>query len=484
MSLVGAKTTLAGTDGREIQMRVDSGYVQYKYDTDTEWTTFFLISDYIPYVKYTINFNESETDWGFVSKHAGNITTVQTTNISSYTIDKLAVTLPKAVVLDDTYTVQIVKTAPGTAQIVFNVKLEVFSEISTINFTQGDGKKTYGLSNSSKCVYKVNNELLTLANSSGLGTWTVDPLETTIALPTLPTGGQWDRLIYVRSGKMLVMGSNPVNSANKYFCYINPDDSVESLTGVLNSYSNLVSGSYTKDRIYVSFYDYLNDYVYINDTVYEATNLKRLDLNTNLLYAQTAVFSFRTDYAKEKVVFNPYRNSFIDLGDVQITPSGEKYLTFINRNAQSTKRWYNRKTKRYYDASYNSLSELDQYNNQIAILTASGVTSLGMTYNYSVDYDNNIAVVCSANAFGVFRLGSMNYGRFAIQSPDSVTSAITNGMYAYGNLHVLSVGTGRIYTPYTKLQCIDVSYPFLANPNFNYYTFPSTVVDIYTNRLL
>jgi trimeric autotransporter adhesin len=36
-----------GTDGKEVQLRVDSGYVQWKYDTDIAWTNLFLISDYI-----------------------------------------------------------------------------------------------------------------------------------------------------------------------------------------------------------------------------------------------------------------------------------------------------------------------------------------------------------------------------------------------------------------------------------------------------
>ncbi len=435
-------------------------------------------------ITYTINFNESATDWGFVSKHAGKIVSIQTNNISSFTIDELPISLPQNVVLDDVYTIQIVKTEPGTAQIVFNIKLDVFDEIKTINFNEGDGKKTYALSNSSNCVYKINNELLTVANSTGLGTWAVNPLEATISLPVLPAGRQWDRLQYVKSGKILVMGSHPNISANKYFCYVNPDDSVESLTGVLNSYNDLVVGSTYKSRIFYTLYDYINDYVYISDYIYEITNLKKLDLNTNIFSIQPSMYSFRNDYTKEKILFNPYRNSFIDMGDVEITPAGMKYLTFINRNAQSLKRGYNRKTNRYIDAGGNYITEIDQYNNIKVLLFASGVTNLTVTYNYSFDYENNTVIVSSVNSFGIFRLGHLQAARFPIQSSDAASTYITNGMYAFGNLHVLTVGTGRAYTPFTKLQCIDVSYPFLPNPNFNYFLFPSTVVDIYTNRLL
>jgi hypothetical protein len=36
-----------GADGREVQLQVSTGYVQWKYDTDIAWTNLFLISDYI-----------------------------------------------------------------------------------------------------------------------------------------------------------------------------------------------------------------------------------------------------------------------------------------------------------------------------------------------------------------------------------------------------------------------------------------------------
>lgn len=34
-----------GADGREVQLRVDSGYIQWKYDTDSQWTNLLALSD-------------------------------------------------------------------------------------------------------------------------------------------------------------------------------------------------------------------------------------------------------------------------------------------------------------------------------------------------------------------------------------------------------------------------------------------------------
>lgn len=438
---------------------------------------------------YTIHFtaDSSSDTWAFFSKHSDNITNVETTNISSYTLDNSVISTPYALEVSRTYLIKIVKTDTNAiSTISFTITLTDFTKLnSAVDFSIGNGHFTYGLDAVNGLLYKVANTRLTLANTSGIGTWTVDPLDTTLTLPTLPAGSNWVKLNEVLNGKHIISGGNGSTSKNKYFCYLQTNGTITDLNGNLNTYSTFLSGRNYAGSVFASFYNYIDNTIHFLETS-GGSNQFTIDLNTNTLSyygTNNEMNHFSVANYRCKNFFNPYKKEFCGIGYVDldkhrgstlIMMNGMRYKNSFNRNTGYTVCSQNNDYKRTY--------VLDQYSVSIRGMTAVGTGSASVVYNICLDHDKNVYVGSTAyNYFVIVRIDDLNYKAFTIQHPEGLSTYLTNGMFAYGDLHLLMTS----YVPSKRLYCIDTSDPNSGSaPDFNYYDFPSVVVDMHTNRLL
>ncbi len=482
-----------GVDGREVQLRVNDGYVQWKYNTDTEWVNFFFIADYIPYIRYTINFNANSDVSAFYSKHAGNISKIETNNVTSYTINGAAETLPYSIALDKHYMFNIVKTSPGTASLTITVKLDVYSEtIELPDFTVGNGEWLYALGDTTNLntLYRYDSSKLESTNYAGAGTWTTSPLISTINLPVLPTNGYWSQMTYLKDGWMLIAGGNTANN-QKYFCKVSTLsanlDQITDLAGTVGVYTTLTTTSTNYNRPYMNIYDYINNKVYYfsygSFTTYLVDAWYYLDLSTNTVTKITPIIksnSWNLAQYYNKIYYNPYNNSFSFL-DQTFCLNENKPIYNIAYSYINYKVYFNVRTKLYYLITENDrrrLSILDSEGNYIGLLAASGTNS-GTAIGYSVDYDNNdfIQWVNFANIYirRTFNAGGYYY---TIPDPEGASTYCTDFIALNNRLHIgLSSLFGRAFI-------IDMKTAPTTSGYVGYINFPGKVWNIHTNKML
>jgi len=424
---------------------------------------------------YTIDFNENNTDWGFYSKHFGNITKIETTNISSYTIDGAAVSLPLAVELNTTYLVKITKTASGTAQIILTITPSEYDELrQSINFNIGNGKKTYAVSSVDDKIYKIDNTLFVPSNYVGAGVWSINPLELTITLPLLPSGGYWINNLYVY-GKTIVYGANTGNN-DTYYSYINSDDTVTDLNGNLNSFTTHTG---LTRKIQMVVYNYVDNIVYFSQYLWGSKWIM-LDLNNNIFVNKSTLeLAYAHINYKSKKFFNFIKNTFAQIAEIDIINNRFGLHISIDGGIRYSIS-YNRMTGLYGIGSKNHISKLHFINQKGNIHSTLGNTSMaGGVLLATLDHLNNVYINCGGgNKFCIFRVDDLNYDSFILSNAIDLT-AIRDGMYAFNNLHLL------LDDSFQRLHCIDTTNPSgTIQPDFAYYDFPTKVNGFYTNRLL
>lgn len=218
-------------------------------------------------VEITLNFASTENNlsWAFTQEGDGEIYDVSLTNVASYTVSGASIALPYVVANSIIYTISIVKTTVGqTASITLKTRRAINKTniVSVPDFGRYDGRYIYAISAVSNCVLKLDSRLLTISNYAGAGTWTINPVLSIITLPTLPTGGVWNRVHLRNTGNILILGTVVPNS-DLYGCLIDSNDIVWDMLKITqNSYSLIASNSLGgSSAIISSVYDYINDII-------------------------------------------------------------------------------------------------------------------------------------------------------------------------------------------------------------------------------
>lgn len=257
-----------------------------------------------------LNFASTENNlsWSFTQEGDGEIYDVELTNVASYTIAGGAVTLPYVVTNGSSYAVSIVKTTAGqTSSITFKTRRATnkINLVSVPDFGQYDGRYIYAISAISNLVLKLDSNLLTISNYVGGGVWTTNPVLSTITLPTLPTGGVWNRVHLRNTGDILVLGTVVPNS-DLYGCLIDSSDIVWDMPKTTqNSYSKIAQNSLGgAATITSSVYDYINDII-----VFKAHSsvLYYCKLQGNI----PNISLFKGQIAPINSTYNPINNQFI-----------------------------------------------------------------------------------------------------------------------------------------------------------------------------
>jgi len=441
----------------------------------------------IPVSIYNIKFDTDSTDiWAIFSKFTGKITDAELTNIDSYKIDGVTVGLPFTVEFNTTYLIEVVKTNPSlSASIKFSVSPTAFTDdIDLPDFSIGTGNKIYGLSNSSNCVYVLNSDLLTFANTSGIGTWIINPIIQTISLPTLPVGSKWYTLTYVTGNKIVVSADNGINSKNKYFCYIDKDDNLTDLAGNPNTYTALETG-YQYGELLLNLYDYVNNIIYWSEYKY-GLYFFGLNLNTNtieIILNPICQFNYPFDRYNVRNYFNPFKELFIDYCEIDIK-NAKQYNMINGSKAIGHKKGFNRKTGYYIsytNNTYSTLIELTENSKIINYYASAGASGGSDLFHININHNNNVVLMTAAwtNNYSIHRINDLNTYSWTIQYPETGVTYQNNGMFVKDNLHVL------FRNGFKRLTCInDIDPVNTLHADFNYYDFPDIVDDIYVNRLL
>lgn len=114
---------------------------QVEKPEDVSFETELITEIYVIY--YNVNFDETVTTYSFYSKTKGYITSIDTSNVDSYTIDGATVNLPFKVEADTTYEIEIVKNEPGTAELLITVESDANEQGLAIQVEQLTTNENY-----------------------------------------------------------------------------------------------------------------------------------------------------------------------------------------------------------------------------------------------------------------------------------------------------------------------------------------------------
>jgi hypothetical protein len=472
----------------DLDAPIETNIVDLDGNIDTNLKDSVIVVEERGISTYTINFDANGTQYGFYSKHFGNITSIETTNIDSYTIDGNPVSLPQAIELNTTYLIEIVKTAPGTAQIVLTVQPSEYDElINKVDFTIGDGRYTYLLGNYSTnhgVVYKVDNELLKASNYVGAGVWTINPIVKTFNLPTLPADTYWYKSVYLKDDRILF-------AACKYgvgdisLTTINSSDEIRDMDGNLNAYSFYDVTNYILNYyVYGIFYDYVRNHIYFKlYTGSLASTYKYvIDSNTMEVGRPQRFSDIQFSSSVNKIFFNPYKKTFVLESVFDLENNKQENLIYYSNLQKAC--IYNRVNGRYYKSgnnNYAQIYEMDENSRLISTQIATKELSAIQNYSYSFDHDNNVIVGYAAGnrSFLINRYDENNKRARAITFNDG-SIRVLQGMHSkYLGDHLCIGNKGD------ELIVLDVSDPE-GTLKFDraYLTLPGEVQDIYTNQIL
>lgn len=427
---------------------------------------------------YKIDFTTDTTDiWAIYSKFNGNITSVTLDNVSSYTIDGAAVTLPFEVELNRTYLIEIVKTNTSlAASITFNTSYIQFDEIQTLpDF--GTSDYVYILGNdddvaTNRTLLKLDTDLLKPANSLGSGAWSVNPIVNTITLPELPGNGWWRFVLWLHDTTFLISGGN-TSSNEKYFVLIDSDlDAITDLSGNQNVYTSFFKGyNYVLRK---QFYNYIDNFVYFLD--YHYGKFLKLDLNDNTMSELNilSISCYFGMYSPEKPQFNPYSKVFYSRGgayDLENDVSSNAFSAYSNHIV-----FFNYIFNDCYTFASNDAQLIvkDDNNRDKIIMVASGTTTTGIYYKMSVDHKNRVVVQPGNGRFNIFRVNDDNKKKFLFTNSLGNTIDYT---FLKDNIH-LALTSSRIHL-------IDATDPEgTVQPDYNYLDLPVNCWSLYTNILI
>ncbi len=285
---------------------------------------------------FTFNWEASDSGaWSFTAQDDGEIYADEKTNISSYTINGIAATLPYAIIKNNSYSIIPTKTTGGLiAELTLKTRRNVdktFS-ISVPVFSIYSGQYLYVLMNNNE-VWKYDCALLKPSNYVGAGVWTVDPKIATIVLPTLPNSAKYTALQFVKSNgveKIFACGGTFGMAYSLYasFIIISTDLVYNMAETTLDSYTVIASVGSTYSSPSNILYDYINEYLYISSGSGPAGwtvtlfNLNTL-IGTNLGYSQFAS-SFISNTGRNQFQFIPEKQWFSHIGDLDLINSATK----------------------------------------------------------------------------------------------------------------------------------------------------------------
>ena len=222
---------------------------------------------------YEFDFVIGTTSWSFTSQHSGKLVKAVLSNVASYKIGGATVIYPYQLSNGTNYAVSVIPTnssLPCSVKFYADGSDSFSTTFNVTNYSAGDGQYLYILNSLGTKVFKVDTALLTPANSSGAGTWIVNPLIKTITLPTLPSSAFYTSITFVKNGgvnKMFIQGSIP-NSFKVYASFIKcTDDTVWDIPITTQNSSTLI---YNSVLVYNSgantIYDFINEILYISTT--------------------------------------------------------------------------------------------------------------------------------------------------------------------------------------------------------------------------
>lgn len=358
-------------------------------------------------VIYKLNFQANgETTWIFTAEGDGEIYSVESDNIFSFSIDSQEVSLPFQIVSGNLYSVSITKndtTQPASIALkarranekVFTQNVPDFGDIPTNGYL-------YVLLSQSVKVYDCS--LLTSSNYEGPGVWTTSPLVTTINLPTTYNSFSitW-RTINYDDGDMICWGS--IHGETTYnahlICRIKPDytvwdyfeeneNSVSDLPYFDTSYLYYVRAAIT-DFIggnYVLHFNCYGD----QDTAFVKVSKSDLSVTNSGLYVNGGVY---------KLTYNPFERQIVYYGDIDIETFSYKNLLFKNNiTALSGYSYLLKKSIKTNANSYATFVIYDKAGRpyiNISGRVGSGQSGNGRSGSVIVNQSNNIALSVSTN---------------------------------------------------------------------------------------
>lgn len=314
-----------------------------------------------------------ETSWSFVAEGDGEIFFVESNNIASYTINGSAPSLPYSLANGQSYTVAITKTTGGqVADIQLKIRRAIDKDIVTNvpDFAAGDGRYLYVLFETANEVKKIDTGLLTTANYAGAGSWTIDPVVSTIALPTLPNGATYQTITFVKNdgqNRMIVLGGEQTYNVI-YASYIKSDDTVTDMDDLTVTPYTQIRNRPTLLRALnkACIYDFINEYLFITTSGSNGTTAEIYDLVNKVIIGESNLSSPATKVSPNSTIraaqLIPANGRFTYLADAQLWTLPEKYFNYKpGQNAGTVSSYIsslgyternngNIKTKRMYDS--------------------------------------------------------------------------------------------------------------------------------------
>lgn len=316
---------------------------------------------------YKMNFSANgETSWSFTAEADGEIYSVESNNIDTYTVNGASITLPFSIEAGNTYSVSIIKTNTGeVADIVLKSRRsqEKITSQNVPDFQVGDGRYLYALNEAKDKVYKLDTSLLIGSNYDGSGGFTSPPVVSTITLPTLPNSIEWGKMCYIITdgvGKILVVSYPDLTDGAHYAIKILSDDNVYDLSeNNIDSYSTLSRQAYDPNSTITQLlYDYVNNNVFF--TTYSTWYI---NLNDNSIVSvdrtnrQQSSFFFSSNTAS--IWFNPVLEEFSRLSD----------FNFYDNLVQNKRVWgltsdqcyYSKENNSYFHNTNNNSRDISEY---------------------------------------------------------------------------------------------------------------------------
>lgn len=439
-------------------------------------------------VIYEIKFPAgSEDTWQFDVEGDGEIYSVETDNISSYSIDGNSISLPFSITNGNSYSISIIRNnTANDATITFKARRAVDKIFTKIvpNYNVGDGRYLYALNANGDTVYKLDTGLLSGTNYLGSGSFTISPIIATITLPTLPNSTKWGRMCYIVEngiGKILLLSYNngSIGSAgNYYFSKILPSGDVYNLNeDTLNGYSTYTNIAIINISFYKIRYDYINNNVFF--VSYYGRKMSLSDYSVERFGEDPRTYVFATNAS---IWFNPATEEFSRLYDFNYYNS-----TIENKrlfSSSSDQCFYSLSTNTYFHNVNNSprdVVQLDRFGNRIKrwrIGDYPGTTSYKMIGS---DTLKNVITASNQSSTAISLIDYDTTTGYALEGTFNLRNTFTDwtdiGVSNYSGLFFLldyaSSDASRIRL-----------HSFNENGEVSYFDFSENIVELCTNQLL
>ena len=440
-----------------------------------------------------LNFPDTENtlSWAFTAENDGEIYAVDLVNVASYQIAGAPVTLPYTVSAGASYSVTIVKQTNGqTASISFNTRRAINKSISISvpDFGQYSGRYLYVLKNNN-IVEKYDAELLKPSNWLGGEVYVINPLISTITLPTLPNSAVYTGIIFVKNNneeKIFVVGGE-ANSFKWYASYIRlSDDAVYNLDfSTQNSYTQIFNSYLIYNSPKNIIYDYISEIIYIKSTYGDNGNsVLKVDLSTlsytNLIYDRFVDVFMNINYTNQ-YQFSPIDMQFISIGDSSLINNRSYNYKQFQNNGNLWAYRFSRNTRLCTGESFGKIREWNSGGESIAhygfqflpVYSCTDIKCFDRANKLFLTYLNNYAI----NNFTTLtsKIGTTS---LALASPNGYLANLTNSHYS-GLFFAFACTSTRVLS--TRMIVFDDS---LTQADFGYINFSTPIYGACTNQLI